>query len=64
MPPDPTLACIKEGLREANSFKPDVIIGLGGGSPMDAAKVIWLMYEQPVTEFGGLAMRFMDIRKR
>ena len=64
MPPDPTLACIKEGLREANSFKPDVIIALGGGSPMDAAKVIWLMYEQPDTQFDGLAMRFMDIRKR
>ena len=64
VPPDPTLACIKEGLHECNSFKPDVIIAIGGGSPMDAAKVIWLMYEQPDTEFGGLAMRFMDIRKR
>ena len=58
MPPDPTLACINEGLREANSFKPDIIIGLGGGSPMDAAKVIWLMYEQPETEFGDQGLPF------
>ncbi len=62
--PDPTLACIREGLREILEFKPDVIIALGGGSPMDAAKVMWLMYEVPETKFEGLAMRFMDIRKR
>ena len=47
-----------------NSFNPDVIIAFGGGSPMDAAKVMWLMYEHPDIEFEGLAMRFMDIRKR
>lgn len=62
--PDPTLACINDGLKEILEFKPDVIIALGGGSPMDAAKVMWLMYEQPDTKFEGLAMRFMDIRKR
>lgn len=62
--PDPTLACIEEGLKEILEFKPDVIIALGGGSPMDAAKVMWLMYEVPETKFEGLAMRFMDIRKR
>jgi len=62
--PDPTLACIREGLKEILEFKPDVIIALGGGSPMDAAKVMWLMYEVPDTKFEGLAMRFMDIRKR
>ncbi|KAJ9514832.1 hypothetical protein QJQ45_028502 [Haematococcus lacustris] len=62
--PDPTLQCIQEGLKEILDFKPDVIIALGGGSPMDAAKVMWLMYEVPETKFEGLAMRFMDIRKR
>lgn len=62
--PDPTLSCIEEGVREMNDFKPDVIIALGGGSPMDAAKVMWLMYECPDVEFESLAVRFMDIRKR
>lgn len=45
--PDPTLACINAGLKEILDFKPDVIIAMGGGSPMDAAKIMWLMYEQP-----------------
>ncbi|GCL35284.1 aldehyde-alcohol dehydrogenase [Sphaerospermopsis reniformis] len=62
--PDPTLTTINKGLAQINSFHPDVIVAIGGGSPMDAAKVIWLMYEHPETEFDGLAMRFMDIRKR
>jgi acetaldehyde dehydrogenase/alcohol dehydrogenase len=62
--PDPTLATVQKGLAQCNSFQPDVIIAFGGGSPMDAAKVIWLMYEHPETDFTGLAMRFMDIRKR
>ncbi|EFN53515.1 hypothetical protein CHLNCDRAFT_58567 [Chlorella variabilis] len=62
--PDPTLACIREGLSEMNEFRPDVIIALGGGSPMDAAKVMWLMYEVPDIKFESLAIRFMDIRKR
>jgi acetaldehyde dehydrogenase/alcohol dehydrogenase len=62
--PDPDLTTIKKGLKVMNSFKPDVIIALGGGSPMDAAKIMWLMYESPETKFEDLAMRFMDIRKR
>ncbi|HLO88766.1 MAG TPA: bifunctional acetaldehyde-CoA/alcohol dehydrogenase [Nostocaceae cyanobacterium] len=62
--PDPSLTTINKGLDQINHFQPDVIIAIGGGSPMDAAKVIWLMYEHPETEFDGLAMRFMDIRKR
>lgn len=62
--PDPSLGTIQKGLSQINLFKPDVIIAIGGGSPMDAAKVMWLMYEQPDTEFEGLATRFMDIRKR
>ncbi|PSC68567.1 bifunctional acetaldehyde-alcohol dehydrogenase [Micractinium conductrix] len=62
--PDPTLACIEDGLSELREFRPDVIIALGGGSPMDAAKVMWLMYECPEIDFRGLAVRFMDIRKR
>lgn len=62
--PDPSLTTVNKGLEVVNSFKPDVLIAIGGGSPMDAAKVIWLMYEHPETEFEGLATRFMDIRKR
>jgi acetaldehyde dehydrogenase/alcohol dehydrogenase len=62
--PDPSLSTVNRGLELMNTFNPDVIIAIGGGSPMDAAKVMWLMYEHPETEFDGLAMRFMDIRKR
>ena len=62
--PDPTLSNVNCGLAQLRQFRPDVIIAVGGGSPMDAAKVMWLMYEQPQVEFEGLAMRFMDIRKR
>ena len=62
--PDPTLECAKEGAKYAEEFKPDVIIALGGGSPMDAAKIIWLLYEHPELDFADMAMRFMDIRKR
>lgn len=62
--PDPSLDTVQRGLSQIQLFEPDVIIAIGGGSPMDAAKVMWLMYEQPETEFEGLATRFMDIRKR
>ena len=62
--PDPTLSNVNKGLELLRSYQPDVIIAVGGGSPMDAAKVMWLMYEHPEVEFEGLAMRFMDIRKR
>ena len=62
--PDPTLSTINKGLEIMNAFKPDVIIALGGGSPMDAAKIMWLLYEHPEVKFEGLALRFMDIRKR
>ncbi len=62
--PDPTISTINEAMQMVNVYKPDVIIALGGGSPIDAAKVIWLMYEQPETVFDDVAMRFMDIRKR
>ncbi len=62
--PDPTLSTVEKGLARCRSFNPDVLIAFGGGSPMDAAKVIWLMYEHPEVEFRGVAMRFMDIRKR
>ena len=62
--PDPSLSTINRGLAVMNKFNPDVIIALGGGSPMDAAKVMWLMYEYPDIEFEGIATRFMDIRKR
>ncbi|MGL4505015.1 MAG: iron-containing alcohol dehydrogenase, partial [Aeromonas sobria] len=61
---DPTLSIVRKGAEMANSFKPDVILALGGGSPMDAAKIMWVMYEHPDTAFEDLAMRFMDIRKR
>ncbi|PAB57876.1 bifunctional acetaldehyde-CoA/alcohol dehydrogenase [Anaeromicrobium sediminis] len=62
--PDPTLATAKKGADEMKSFEPDTIIALGGGSPMDAAKIMWVMYEHPEVKFEDLAMRFMDIRKR
>mgnify|MGYP000509290145 CR=1 FL=1 len=62
--PNPDLHTIKKGLEQANSFKPDVIVAFGGGSPMDAAKIIWLQYEQPEVSFDGVAMTFMDIQKR
>ncbi|GIU34431.1 bifunctional acetaldehyde-CoA/alcohol dehydrogenase [Shewanella colwelliana] len=61
---DPTLAIVNQGAKMAQSFQPDVIIALGGGSPMDAAKIIWVMYEHPDVDFADLALRFMDIRKR
>jgi acetaldehyde dehydrogenase/alcohol dehydrogenase len=62
--PDPTIANIEEALNIIRPYEPDVFIALGGGSPMDAAKIMWLMYEQPEIEFEDIAMRFMDIRKR
>lgn len=62
--PDPTISTINEALFMIRTYEPDVIIALGGGSPIDAAKIIWLMYEQPDTNFDDIAMRFMDIRKR
>lgn len=62
--PDPSLATINRGLEQMRIFNPDVIIAFGGGSPMDAAKVMWMMYDNPGVEFEGLATRFMDIRKR
>ena len=62
--PDPSLDTVQRGLVLMKTFNPDVIIAFGGGSPMDAAKIMWLMYEHPEIEFEGLAMRFMDIRKR
>ncbi|GAA5785174.1 bifunctional acetaldehyde-CoA/alcohol dehydrogenase [Chitiniphilus shinanonensis] len=61
---DPTLEVVRKGVDLLNSFKPDVIIALGGGSPMDAAKIMWVMYEHPDVHFEELALRFMDIRKR
>ncbi|MBR4942872.1 MAG: iron-containing alcohol dehydrogenase, partial [Clostridia bacterium] len=62
--PDPTLACAEEGAKRMRAFEPDGIVAFGGGSPMDAAKVMWTLYEYPETRFEDLAMRFMDIRKR
>ncbi len=62
--PDPTLSTINDALAMMRPYEPDLIIALGGGSPMDAAKIMWLMYEQPDTVFEDISMRFMDIRKR
>ena len=62
--PDPTLACAKEGVKLIDAYKPDCIIAIGGGSAMDAAKIMWVLYEHPEIDFLDMAMRFMDIRKR
>ncbi len=62
--PDPTLACATEGAKAMRLFEPDCIIAIGGGSAMDAAKIMWVMYEHPEVDFMNMAMRFMDIRKR
>jgi len=62
--PDPTISTVNQALESINTFQPDLIIALGGGSPIDAAKIMWLMYEHPELKFEDLAMRFMDIRKR
>ncbi len=62
--PDPTLAIARKGAEAMRSYNPDVIIALGGGSPMDAAKIMWVLYEHPEVNFHDLAMTFMDIRKR
>ena len=62
--PDPSLAAAKEGAKQMAAFEPDCIIAVGGGSPMDAAKIMWVIYEHPEVDFMDMAMRFMDIRKR
>ena len=62
--PDPTLSTAKQAMTMVNAYQPDLIVALGGGSPMDVGKIIWLMYEQPNTDFEDISMRFMDIRKR
>lgn len=62
--PDPEISMVQKAVKQMNSFEPDLIIALGGGSPMDAAKIAWLLYEHPEAEFKELSMTFMDIRKR
>ena len=62
--PDPTLSTVEQALTMVRPYQPDLIIALGGGSPMDVAKIIWLMYEHPETNFEDISMRFLDIRKR
>ncbi|MDR1958438.1 MAG: bifunctional acetaldehyde-CoA/alcohol dehydrogenase [Planctomycetaceae bacterium] len=62
--PDPDLTTIRKGVERMKAFQPDVIIAVGGGSPMDAAKIMWLLYEYPHVRFQDLALRFMDIEKR
>ena len=62
--PDPSLACARAGAARMRSFQPDVIFALGGGSAMDAAKIMWVLYEHPEADFQDMAMRFVDIRKR
>ena len=62
--PDPTLQCAQEGVKQIRSFEPDCIIAIGGGSAMDAAKIMWAMYEHPEEKFEDMSMDFMDIRKR